>query len=50
MTIRLRTFIAAALVVLAAACSDATAPIEVRATVMVPDTLVTNSLSSSTSS
>ena len=42
------TLIAAAVMFLGAACSDATAPIEARATVTVPDTLVTNSLSSST--
>jgi len=47
MTTRHQTLIAAALVVLAAACSETTAPIEARAIVTVPDTLVTRPMSSS---
>ncbi|MDB4889292.1 MAG: hypothetical protein JWL61_1147 [Gemmatimonadetes bacterium] len=47
MSTRRHTLIAAALALLGAACSDVTAPIEVRATVVVPDTLVTSQLASS---
>lgn len=47
MSTRRHTLIAAALVLLGAACSDATAPAGVSATVMVPDTLVTSQVASS---
>jgi hypothetical protein len=46
MSIRRPTLIAAALTLFAAACSDATAPVEARATVTVPDTLVASLLPS----
>jgi len=45
MAARTQTLITAALMLLGAACSDTTAPVEARATVTVPDTVVASQLS-----